>query len=154
MKRILSIIVVAIITSTIAFGQSNKEEIDLYQSIFGMEKKAIVADFLKLEKNDTFWTLYDEYETERKFFGQKRLEILNKFVDNYSSLTEEKTNELIKQIISQKASLDKLIVKYYKKINKSSGAKVAAQFYQIENFFLSATRMEVVSNLPFIVNVK
>jgi len=153
MKKTVLLFVLVVISATFTFAQSNKEEIELYQAIFGMEKKAFVAENLKLEKDDVFWTLYDQYETERKILGQKRLEILNDFVENYSNLTEEKTNELIEQIIVQKKSLDELIVKYYKKVNESSGAKVAAQFYQIENFILAATRMEVLSVLPFITEV-
>jgi hypothetical protein len=35
--------------SLISYAQINKEEIEYFQSIFGMEKKALVADFIKLE---------------------------------------------------------------------------------------------------------
>jgi hypothetical protein len=62
------------------FAQSNKEDIDLIQSIYGKEKKTIVADFIKLEgaQKDAFWKLYDEYETKRKALGQKRVALLEK----------------------------------------------------------------------------
>lgn len=49
-----------------ANAQSNNEEVDFYQSIFGMEKKAVVADFLNLEESNPFWALYDEYEAREK----------------------------------------------------------------------------------------
>ena len=42
-----------------------------------------------------------------------------------------------------------LFYTYYKKIKKSSGSKEAAQFYQLENYILSAIRLEILSNIPF-----
>ena len=136
--------------STFSFSQTNTEEIDFYQSIFGMEKKQAVAEFLQLEENDPFWDMYDEYEKERKELGKKRIEILNNYAANYLTLTDEKTNELINQSISQRKKIDKLIVTYYKKVKKGNGAKVAAQFYQLENYILVAIRMTIMEKVPFI----
>ena len=50
----------------------------------------------------------------------------------------------------QKKSLDKLIFKYYKKMKKTAGTKPAAQFYQLEYYFLNAIRMDLLDNIPFI----
>ena len=65
-------------------------------------------------------------------------------------MTDEKAEELMKQIMKQKKSLDKLIDKYYKKTKKTSGVKDAAQFYQIENYILSAIRLQILDSIPFI----
>ena len=45
-KKSTLIIALLNIFTIISFSQSNKEEIDFYQSIFGMEKKQAFADFL------------------------------------------------------------------------------------------------------------
>ena len=66
------------------------------------------------------------------------------------TLTDEKTDERIEQMISQRKQLDKLINSYYKKVKKESGAKVAAQFYQSENYILVAIRSSIVEEIPFI----
>ena len=75
-KTLLTTLMVAL--AFFAFSQSNKEEIDLVQSVFGMEKKAMAAEFIKLEgaPKDAFWVAYDEYETKRKELGKKRIELL------------------------------------------------------------------------------
>ena len=145
---------IKIILANFIFAQADKEVIDIYQAIFGMEKKVIVADFLKLEQNDPFWELYDAYETERKELGHERIQLMREFMDKYSALSEEKATSIVKKAIAKRKELDMIIEKYYWKIHNTSGAKVAAQFYQIENFFLSASRMKVFSTLPFIVNVE
>ena len=135
-----------------AFSQSNKEEVDLVQSVFGMEKKAMAAEFIKLEgaPKDAFWVAYDEYETKRKELGKKRIGLLEKYVNGYSTLDDASMDQITKEIISLQGETDKLIVTYYNKIKKGSGVKAAAQFYQFENYILSKIRAEIMENIPLI----
>ncbi len=148
-----------LITATVLFfalsgvtGQTNSEEIDYFQAIFGAEKKAFVAEFIKPEgeSKDSFWALYDEYETERKVLGKKRIALLNKYAENYSNLSDETMDELIKSMQSGKKTVDKKIDSYYNKIKKASGSKAAAQFYHLENYFSSAIRLSILESIPVI----
>ena len=85
MKKV-SVFLFSLLLSSIAFAQSTKEEVDIIQSVLGKEKKALVAEFLKLEagpKTDAFWKLYDEYETERKALGKERIALLEKYASTY-----------------------------------------------------------------------
>jgi len=152
MKKSLVILFVSALFAGITFSQTYEEEVDFYQSVFGEGKKAMVAQFIELEESTAsgFWEVYDEYEAARKVLGQSRLDLLVDYADSYLELTDEKTDELVKSMVKQKKSLDKLIVKYYKKMKKASGTKAAAQFYQLENYFLSAIRMGILDNIPFI----
>lgn len=149
-KTLLATVMVAI--ACVAFCQSNKEEVDLVQSMFGMEKKAMAAEFIKLEgaQKDAFWLAYDEYETKRKELGKKRLDLLNKYVSSYTSLDDASTDQIIKDVMNLQGDTDKLIVTYYNKIKKGSGIKAAAQFYQFENYILSKVRAEIMENIPLI----
>jgi hypothetical protein len=131
-------------------AQSNKEETEFMQSIFGMEKKAIVAEFLKIDSSNPFWVLYDEYETKRKELGKERINTLTNYVDNYDNLADDKYDEVVASMISLRKSNDKLIDTYYKKIKKASGSKIAAQFFQLENYFLSEIRSAVMQEIPYI----
>jgi hypothetical protein len=131
-------------------AQSNKEETEFMQSIFGMEKKAIVAEFLKLESANPFWVLYDEYETKRKELGKERINTLTNYVENYDNLADDKYDDVVASMISLRKSNDKLVDTYYKKIKKASGSKVAAQFFQLENYFLSEIRSAVMEEIPYI----
>jgi hypothetical protein len=152
MKKSLVFLFASALFAGVMFAQTYEEEVDFYQSVFGEGKKAIVAEFIELDESavNGFWSVYDEYEAARKVLGQSRLELLDDYADSYLELTDEKTDELVKSMVKQKKSLDKLIVRYYKKMKKTSGSKAAAQFYQLENYFLSAIRMEILDNIPFI----
>ena len=152
MKKInlvLSILLIAVVS---AFSQSDKEEVEMYQSIFGMEKKAVVAEFIKLEGEPAtaFWKLYDEYETVRKAHGQKRIDLLDKYVSSYETLDDEKTAEITKEMISLGNEYNKLILKYQKSINKACGVKPSAQFYQLEIYFQSTICLTLMEQIPFI----
>ncbi|HZX74641.1 MAG TPA: hypothetical protein VFE57_09485, partial [Cyclobacteriaceae bacterium] len=100
MKKLL--ILIAICLPAFAFAQSNKEDLELIQSLYGKEKKAIIGDFIKLEgaQKDAFWTLYDEYETKRKELGKKRVAILEKYAASYATLDDATTSQIIKETIS------------------------------------------------------
>jgi hypothetical protein len=150
MKNLLTIVAVCFALS--AFAQSNKEVIDFIQSIYGKEKKTIVADFIKLEGalKDAFWALYDEYETKRKVLGKIRVALLVKYATNYATLDDATTSEIIKETIALGAATDKLIATYHKKMEKAGGVKAAAQFYEIEAYFLSAIRVSILESIPFI----
>ena len=152
MKKV-SIFFISLFISGVALAQSNKEDVDIIQSVLGKEKKALVADFLKLEagpKTDAFWKLYDEYETERKALGKQRIALLEKYASSYGSTDDAQTDQLIKEIQSLQGKTDKLIIKYYGKIKKESSVKTAAQFYQLEAYFLSVIRATILNSIPFI----
>ena len=136
----------------VAFSQSNKEEVDLVQSVFGMEKKAMAAEFIKLEgaQKDAFWVAYDEYEGKRKDLGKKRIDLLNRYASSYSTLDDASTDQIIKDVMKLQGENDKLISTYYGKIKKASGVKAAAQFYQFENYILSKIRAEIMEGIPLI----
>jgi hypothetical protein len=152
MKKVLLFCLLLTAVGVTINAQSNKEEVEFFQSIFGMEKKAIVSDFVQVEgeAGDAFWALYDQYETERKQLGLNRLDLISEYASNYNQMSNEKMDELVAKMIKQKSSTDKLVNKYYKKIKAASGSKAAAQFFQIENYFISAIRLNIYENIPFI----
>jgi hypothetical protein len=150
MKKLL--ILMAISLPTFVFAQSYEEDVDFIQAVYGKEKKMIVADFIKLEdpKKDAFWKLYDEYERKRKELGKKRIVLLEKYVNNYQTIDDATASQTINELANLGAETDKLILTYFKKMDKAAGGKAAAQFYQIEAYFLSAIRTKILESIPFI----
>ena len=153
MKKYILIFAAFLMTSFV-YSQSNKEEIDLLQAAFGMDKKSVVADFVKpsAAQKDAFWKLYDEYETQRKAYGKERIELLKQYADHYFDMTNEQADAWMKKVIDLQKKTDNLIVTYYDKVKGVSNALVATQFYQIENYILTAIRMQLLQNVPFVQN--
>jgi hypothetical protein len=151
MKKYI-LITFALFLASFAYTQSNKEEIDLVQAAFGMDKKTIVADFVQLSdtQKDAFWTLYDEYETKRKEYGRERIELLKQYAEQYMTMTSEQADAWTKKVMELQIKTDKLIATYYEKVKGISDGVVATQFYQIENYILSMIRMSILQEVPFL----
>ena len=133
-------------------AQTDEDNIDYIQSIFGEERRGIYEEFIQAEGTAAteFWRLYDDYEARLLSLGKRRFELLDQYADNYENHTPEQLDELMRNIIQQKANVDKLINGYYKKMRKASGPKVAAQFWQMENYILAVTRTAIMETVPFI----
>jgi len=153
MKKYL-LITVALFLASFAWSQSDKEETALMQNAFGMEKRSVVAEFVKPSpaENDAFWKVYDEYEVKRKELGKQRIELLSQYADKYLTMNGVDADAWTKKVIELQKKTDDLIVTYYSKVLKVSDGVVATQFYQIENFILTAIRAEILQKVPFLPN--
>lgn len=137
-------------------AQTN-DDIAFFQSIWGMEKRAIVEAYmegLSPEAASAFWTEYDAYEVTRKELGKERVLILSDYADNYLSLNGEKATDLINRAAANNIAIQKLLKKAFKKMSKSTGAVQAAKFIQLENYFMIAIQMSIQESIPFVDEIK
>lgn len=116
-------------------AQSQQEELDLYQAVFGIEKKAVVAGFINVTEDAKFWILYDACELERKELGKKRLNLLQKYANNYNDISGDEADVIIKDMQTRKKALDKLIDTYYKKNKKNRVRKLRHSFTSLRTTF-------------------
>jgi len=148
MKKIYLLILSVLFTIT-SFSQSFQNELELMQSLYGMEKKEIVDDFIELNENqrEDFWMLYNEYELERKELGKRKFNLLLRYVDDYGEIKPENAEMLMKEAIPLRKKSDKLIDSYYNKINKKIDPVVALQFYQVENYLSDLIRLQLLEEI-------
>ena len=124
-------------------SQTNQDEVQLMQSLYGMEKRDIVAEFVEISEAQAteFWALYDEYENQRKELGRKKYQLLQSFVDDYGQVkaagrrciyeTSHSATNQVRQTCTDN---------YYKKVKSKTDPIVAMQFYQIENYLADAIK--------------
>ena len=151
MKKHL-LIIASLFLASIAYTQSNTEEVDLMQAAFGMGKKDIVSAFVipSASQSEAFWTLYDEYESQRKGLGKDRIALLEQYAQQYETMTSEQADAWTTKVIALQKKTDQLISTYYKKVKGISDGIVATQFYQVEYFILTGIRMELLDAIPFV----
>jgi len=151
MKK-LTLIIAGLFAGLFTFAQSNTEEIDLFQSMYGIEKKAIVKEFVqpKAINREAFWEVYDNYESQRKVIGKERIILLEQFATQYEKMTNDESILWMKKIIALDDKQDKLIVSYYKKVSKVTTPIVAMRFYQLETYLITAIRYEILNEMPFV----
>lgn len=134
------------------FLYAQNDEISLIQSMYGIEKRKIVTDYMQLPEASAtgFWEVYDKYEAERKELGRKRLLLINEYAENYINLTDEKADQIAKDMLANNVQYEKLHQKYYTRFKKVTSPLKAAQFLQLETFLQNEIRSAVQEEIPFI----
>lgn len=82
--------------------------------------------------------------------GKQRITLLEQYADQYQTMTSEQADAWTKKVIALQKKTDNLIATYYDKVKAISDGIVATQFYQIENYILTAIRSEILWQVPFI----
>lgn len=150
MKKLMISFVTLLMLSISSNAQTDADEVNFLQTIFGMEKEALVGSFVSppAESADAFWDIYNSYEVERKELGKRRLALLNTYAEEYGETSDEEMDALIKEMSSISKSSAKIIDKYYKKMKKVHETSAAA-FFQIESYIVAKIRVEGLENVPF-----
>ena len=152
MKKI-TLLIIALLFINVTFSQDYSiEELKIFQNLFGVQKKAVYEENMNISgvNADTFWTLYNEYEVERKKIGEKKMELLMTYTTEVGTLTNAQADELLTQAANIRSSENNLIMKYVKKMRKSTNSLVAAQFYQIEHYITDGIRFSLLNSIEFI----
>src|SRR5690349_5571234 len=103
---------------------AQNDEIKLIQSVYGIEKRDIVKEYIKLNdaESQKFWPLYDAYELERQKLGKDRINILTEYAQSYDTLRDAQADNLATRTFENELEFDKLHKKYYGKMKKDLGA--------------------------------
>ncbi len=133
-------------------AQAAQDEIALVQSIWGLEKRQIVFDYMKFTEAEAakFTPIYDAYTTEQKVLGAERIRLIQDYGANLTNMTNEKADVFVKGIYKNNAAIDKLQLKYYNKLKTELSAMRAAQFIQLEVYLQTMIRAEIQNDLPMI----
>lgn len=131
-------------------AQVVEDEIALIQSAFGMEKRAMIQEYMDLPNNSPFWSVYEAYEKERRDIMKERILIINEYLENFDNLTDVKADDLALRGIKNNAKLSALQSKHYKNFKKVISPIEAAKFMQIENYIQNTILLAVADELPFI----
>lgn len=151
MKNLLSITFILFLS--IGVTAQSQNDIEFFQSIWGMEKQAIVESYMENLTTDeatAFWSEYEAYEASRKELGRERVQILMEYAENYGSLNGETAKDLINRAGDNNIAIQKLLKKTFKKMSKSVDAVKVAKFIQLENYFMIMIQMNIQESIPFV----
>lgn len=131
-------------------AQSTNDENQALLSQIQTDKRAIVLKGLQLTASESaaFTPIYDEYEAERKQLADRTVALLDKFVANYDSMTDDAARGILKDWLSLEDSRLDLTKKYAKRFEKVLPAPKVLRFVQIENKLDTAVEMEAVRLVP------
>ncbi len=151
MKK-LFVLASALVLSAVIYAQSNKEDIEIIQSIFGKEKKELVNQYMAIPEAQSkkFWSLYDSYEDERKKLGKERIALIESYAQNYEKLNNAKATELMNKKIAWTNKYTKFQQTYFTKFTAVIGGIQAAKFIQLEDYIENCIRLSIQEEIPFV----
>jgi hypothetical protein len=152
MKKITLLLIASLCFSVYTFAQLKEGDIKIVQQYFGTGKTALVKEYMELtpRQDSIFWKDYDAYEIARLDIGKRRIQMIDEYARNYSTLTDAKATELINKANALEVEFKKLQKTYYKKMSKTIGALKAAQFYQFESYINNVINISIQENIPFV----
>ena len=151
MKKFILAIVFALMALP-SFSQTQKDEVAIFQNAFGIEKRTLIENYMKIDasKAAEFWKLYEAYEASRRELGLKRIENINKYADNYGNFSAESVNAIIKNALTVQKDMTALWGSTYKKMSKVITPVEAAKFIQAEMYIENTIRQALLEQVPLI----
>ena len=148
MKKVMIVVVITLL-SIQSYAQTETDYLEISRDVLKIEKKAAIADIMKLtdDKSVKFWELYNEYESKNYTIQNKRIAIIIDFADNYENLSPKKADELLLKAFDFQAEVLKLNKTYYKKFKKIIPVGEAAKLFQalskIDNLVNAQLALEI-----------
>ena len=154
MKKI-NLVLLVLFIGGFAYGQSNKEDVDMIQAMYGKNKKDLVDAFMVIADTSkaAFWTTYDQYETERKTYGKKRIKLIEDYAKAYDNLNNKQAIDLMNKKLLLNADYGKLQKKYFDKFARIIGGMQAGKLFQLEDYLENNIRLAIQENIPFIHDI-
>jgi len=152
MKKTVLMFAFVLFASLGSFAQSNKEDVDMIQSMYGKNKKELIQAYMTIPESQkaAFWVDYDKYENERKALGRERIALIEDYANNYATLDDKKASELMSKKIKLNDSYNKLQKKYFGSMTKIIGGIQASKFFQLEDYLENNVKLMIQENIPFI----
>ncbi|HSQ70671.1 MAG TPA: hypothetical protein VLM41_11355 [Steroidobacteraceae bacterium] len=129
-------------------GLKADEQILLQQVM--TDRRAVYAANLGLTDSESraFWPIYDEYEAKVKKLNDRFLDLVNRYVADYETLTEAEAAGMLKEKMAIEEERMKLKQAYTKKVAKALPAKKALRYAQIETRIDNMLRRDVYGLIP------
>lgn len=131
------------------FPQDSEDQ--MIRNLFDMEKDQIIKYNMNLppDKGKQFNAIYEEYESIRKSQGMRRIDLMNEYMSQYETLTEDKTAQIAIDMFELQRNFIDLKEKYFHKVSQKLGTKVAARFIQLEEYIHSKVKAQIFEDIRF-----
>jgi len=128
------------------------EDMSVLLDTIRSNRRALTEVNLQLtpEQAAQFWPLYDRYQQEINAVGDRMLALIQDYIANYRTLSDEKALQLSRDYLA--AETDRLAVrsKYFDEFAKILPGRTVARFFQIENKIDAVLRYDLAATIPVV----
>jgi len=122
------------------------------ESIWAMEKKAMILDQLDLTEAEksSFWPVYESYSNAVQYLDMEYIRLLN--LTEEEQMTDKKSGVLTESMLLNEVLLAKTRKYYFKKFKKALDPALAGKFMQLDADFRTMIRLQMQKNPPPLVS--
>jgi len=116
------------------------------------ERRRIFAANLALgpEESLRFWRIYDEYAKEREGLDKDRFAFLQRYAQSYAGMSDEQAMAIALASGRLQIADVQLRLKYAETLRKRMSGRVAARFFQVDDYVTTHLRMNMLSGIPLV----
>jgi hypothetical protein len=116
------------------------------------QRRNIFAANLALnpDERERFWAVYDEYGKEREPLDKERFLLLQRYAQSYANLSDDQAMALALASGRLQVTEVELRLKYAATLRRKMSGRVAARFFQIDDYVTTAIRMNFLSGVPLV----
>ena len=135
-----------------ASSQSAPDDLKLLRQDVRSLKKQIVAANIELTDTEAqqFWPVYDQYTAEMTKIMDKKFEVIEEYVTNYTTITNEQADAYIKGRATVEESVLRLRLKYIPLFRKVVSGRTAALFFQMDWRLSLVIDLQLSAQVPMI----
>jgi len=114
------------------------------------DRRAVYAANLGLTESESraFWPVYDDYEAKVKKLNDRFLDLVNRYVAEYDTLSDADAKAMLKEKMAIEEERMRLKQNYTKKVEKVLPPKKALRYAQIETRIDNMVRRDVYGLIP------
>jgi single-stranded DNA-specific DHH superfamily exonuclease len=126
--------------------------IQLLHTDLSAKQEQIVRETMQLndQRAAIFWPIYREYQCEQSKLTTEKLALVADYSRDFSTMTDEKADQLAQQIMQLDEKRMALREKYYATMKKALSAILAVRFFQVEHQLQLIVDLQIAANLPII----
>ena len=115
-------------------------------------RSRIISDVMQFDADQAaaFWPIYKDFQTDLGKVGDQIVDLLKDYVATYSTMTNEKADQLATKLLDIEQQRNDLKRKYYERFKAALDPITAARFLQVENQIERLVDLQISSRLPVV----
>jgi flagellar biosynthesis chaperone FliJ len=116
------------------------------------DRRGVVMSTLGLTERQIadFTPIYDKYQQENEKLLKRGADVLNKFVSNYDSMTDDAAEKILKDAFDVREERLSLLEDYAKKMGKKLPPTLVLRWVQIENKMMTLLDWQTMQLVPLV----
>lgn len=150
MKRICAFVLLALLVNTQLRAQQVDDSLRYAESIWSMEKKAMILDEMKLTEAEksAFWPVYESYANAIQYLDMEYIRLLQLSEKERSG---QKSASLTEHMLMNDLMLAKTRKQYFRKFRKALSPAQASRFMQLDHDFRTMLRIQMQKESPALI---